>query len=203
MNFMNSHVASADNDDHNDKIEALLCKLQVIESVYKKLILPPSCVILPGIKLRKHTRGVSWIVQDVLNDMTERQQEALGLSAFSYDSLPDTSLHDCELSVNDLYYVNLKVHDMAKKHTRNDMSSAAKLYDQYCDDLTYDLIYVCYGFYFEGSSIRFDPHYLKVFAAQFLPIYVNPRNHKIQAHYAHQPQYRTRSQFLTDLAAAI
>jgi hypothetical protein len=38
--------------------------------------------------------------------------------------------------------------------------------------------------------------YIAVFCAQFLPIYVNPRNDKIQAHYHHIPQIRSRQDFL-------
>ena len=45
-----------------------------------------------------------------------------------------------------------------------------------------------------GLSSRFH-----VFSPQFLPIYVNPTNDKIQAYYHHEPEYRTREEFLYKL----
>lgn len=42
----------------------------------------------------------------------------------------------------------------------------------------------------------FVKDYLEIFSPQFLPIYVNPRNDKIQATYRHDKIYRTRIAFL-------
>jgi hypothetical protein len=37
---------------------------------------------------------------------------------------------------------------------------------------------------------------MHIFSPQFLPIYINPRNDKIQAFYHHEPEYRSRVEFL-------
>jgi hypothetical protein len=88
---------------------------------------------------------------------------------------------------------------MAGKENKNDIAAVEKLYMQYSSNAAYDLIYACFGIHFENIHIRFDPQYLYLFSPQFLPIYVNPRNDKIQAFYRHDPQPRSRAQFLEEL----
>jgi hypothetical protein len=132
----------------------------------------------------------------VITQQTKFKQFDLGLSYVNFD-LPDTCLHDCELSIGDKkYWVNIKIHNMAGKETRNDIAAVEKLHIQYRDNPDYELLYVCFGIHFDNNSIRFDADYLKVFSPQFLPVYVNPRNDKIQAQYHHQPEHRTREEFL-------
>ena len=46
---------------------------------------------------------------------------------------------------------------------------------------------------------KFIKDYLEIFSPQFLPIYVNPRNDKIQAFYRHDKVHRTREEFLKRL----
>ena len=70
---------------------------------------------------------------------------------------------------------------------------------QYTANKDYNIIYVCLGIHFNDIHITFDPNYLEVFTAQFLPIYINPRNDKIQSFYKHTPIYRSRVQFLNEL----
>ena len=71
-----------------------------------------------------------------------------------------------------------------------------KLYLQYHANPSYNLIYACFGIHFDDIAIKFDADYLRLFSPQSLPIYVNPRNDKIQAFYHHEPEYLTRAQFL-------
>jgi len=111
--------------------------------------------------------------------------------------LSDTCLHDCEIrSKNETYFVNIKVHNMATKENKNDIAAVEKLYMQYSSNSNYNLIYVCFGIHFENIIVKFDTAYLVLFSPQFMPIYINPRNDKIQAFYHHESKYRTRQEFL-------
>jgi hypothetical protein len=184
-----------------ERMQAVLDEINFVESVYKKLLhLLPSFEIaninyLPY-GLKPHTRSVSWIVEQVITQQTKFHQRALGLTHVEFD-LPDTCLHDCVLSVGQKkYYVNIKIHNMDGKDTRNDIAAVEKLYIQYRSQPDYDLIYACFGIRFAQHSINFDVDYLKLFSPQFLPVYVNPRNDKIQALYHHNAIYRTRKEFL-------
>lgn len=98
-----------------------------------------------------------------------------------------------------IYYINIKIHNVAKRENKNDIAAVEKLYMQYSANPSYNLIYACFGIAFRDINIRFDPDYLCLFSPQFLPIYVNPRNDKIQAYYHHKPIYRTRTKFLEEL----
>ena len=80
--------------------------------------------------------------------------------------------------------------------TDMDISAVEKLYFQYTANEKYNLIYACFGIRFENVHIHFDPDYLILFSPQFMPIYVNPRNDKIQATYHHDLILRTRKDFL-------
>lgn len=85
------------------------------------------------------------------------------------------------------------------KENKNDIAAVEKLYMQYSANEQYNLIYACFGIKFQGITISFAPDYLSLFSPQFLPIYVNPRNDKIQAYYHHNPIFRTRKEFLNEL----
>ncbi len=61
------------------------------------------------------------------------------------------------------------------------------------------LIYGCFGVHFKNINISFDKNQIHCFSPQFLPIYINPRNDKIQATYRHKTMDRTRTEFLTEL----
>jgi hypothetical protein len=176
--------------------------LDFIRSVYQTLI-----TILPSFNitdeeilpygLKPHTRSVSWIVEQVVTQQTKYRKEKLGLKEVNID-VPDTCLHDCEIqSYNDrICYVNVKIHNIINKENKNDIAAVEKLYMQYNSNPQYDLIYACFGISFKNVNIRFHNDYLEVFSPQFLPIYVNPRNDKIQAYYKHEPVLRSRSKFL-------
>ena len=71
-----------------------------------------------------------------------------------------------------------------------------KLYLQYKANRKYRLIYVVFPFSFDNTLIEFDKSNIHVFSPQFLPIYVNPRNDKLQAYYDADMETRTRQEFL-------
>lgn len=100
--------------------------------------------------------------------------------------MPDTCLHDCIIKADD-------------RENKNNIAAVEKLYMQYTTHPNYNIIYACLGIHFNNINISFDKKYLYVFSAQFLPIYVNPRNDKIQATYLHNSIYRSRKQFLEEL----
>lgn len=178
--------------------------MNFIRDIYRKVI-----TILPSFNitdkkilpygLKPHTRSISWLVEQVITQQTKYNTKKLALDDVNFD-MPDTCLHDCEIKLGKkVYYVNVKIHNTAKKDTKNDIAAVEKLYMQYITNSSYDLIYACFGIVFRGIEIDFDRDYLCLFSPQFLPIYVNPRNDKIQAFYHHKPIYRTRKEFLEKL----
>ena len=183
------------------QIQGVIEDIDFIRSIYKKLIsvLPSFNVtdkdILPY-GLKPHTRSVSWLVEQVITQQTKYRAKQLGVKDVNFD-MPDTCLHDCEIKVGQkIYYVNVKIHNVAMRENKNDIAAVEKLYMQYATNSSYNLIYACFGIGFRGINISFDPDYLCLFSPQFLPIYVNPRNDKIQAYYHHEPVRRTRTEFL-------
>lgn len=146
--------------------------------------------------LRAHTRSVSWIAEQVITQQTKYHAKKLGISDVEID-MPDTCLHDCVIIIGEnRYFVNVKMHNADGRHTRNDISAVEKLYMQYNANENYRLIYAVFGIRFKNINISFVKQDVHVFSPQFLPIYVNPRNDKIQALYNHQPVTRTREDFL-------
>ena len=179
-------------------------QIVLIRDTYKTLIkiLPSFDItdqkILPY-GLKPHTRSVSWLVEQVITQQTKYRANELGLDDVDIN-MPDTSLQDCIISIGEKkYYVNVKIHNVGGKETKNDISAVEKLYMQYTANTDYNLIYACFGISFENIRITFDKNYLQVFSPQFLPIYINPRNDKIQAFYSHVPITRTRAEFLDEL----
>ena len=183
------------------QIQKVKGELKFVEEVFRKLlkILPSFDItnekILPY-GLKPHTRSVSWLVEQVITQQTKFHAKELGLSDAKFD-FPDTCLHDCELIQGTLsHFVNVKIHSMAGKENKNDIAAVEKLYMQYSAEPSYSVIYACFGVHFKNIHISFDAEYLKLFSPQFLPIYVNPRNDKVQAFYHHEPQVRSREDFL-------
>jgi hypothetical protein len=186
------------------QIQKVKQDLRFLETLFRKLleILPEFDItdekILPY-GLKPHTRSISWLVEQVITQQTKFHAKHLGIADAAFD-FPDTCLHDCEIRTGERsYYVNVKIHSMAGKENKNDIAAVEKLYMQYSSNAAYDLIYACFGIHFENIHIRFDPNYLHLFSPQFLPIYINPRNDKIQAFYRHDLQSRSRAQFLDEL----
>ncbi|MEY4903476.1 MAG: hypothetical protein RLZZ292_1291 [Bacteroidota bacterium] len=189
---------------NNQEIEQINEEMAVIQKVYQSLLqLLPSFDItnkevLPY-GLKPHTRSVAWIVEQVIVQQTKYRLKELGLEDVDF-SLPDTCLHDCEITIGGkCYYINIKVHNIDGKENKNDISAVEKLYIQYQANPKYNLIYACFGIKFDNINISFDKNHITVFSPQFLPIYVNPRNDKIQAFYKHTPEYRSRVVFLQEL----
>lgn len=185
-----------------NEAEEIFKEIAFIEELYKKLIdiLPNFSILndqLLPYGLKSHTRSISWIVEQVINQQCKANANTLGIQDVDFD-LPDTSLHDCIITDLDgnKHYVNIKVHNVDGKENKNDISAVEKLYKQYKADEKYNLFYACLGVHFNNVNIFFDKNYLEVFSVQFLPIYINPANHKIQAHYQHEPQIRNREDFL-------
>jgi hypothetical protein len=173
------------------QIKELIEDIDFMRSIYKKLI-----IVLPSFNvtdkdilpygLKPHTRSVSWLVEQVITQQTKYRAKQLDLEDVNFD-MPDTCLHDCEIKVGEkIYYVNVKIHNVAMRENKNDIAAVEKLYMQYATNPYYNLIYACFGISFRDINIKFAPDYLCLFSPQFLPIYVNPRNDKIQAYYHHE-----------------
>lgn len=183
------------------QIEKVKVDLEFVENLFRRLlkILPAFNIadekILPY-GLKPHTRSISWLVEQVVTQQTKFNARKLGIADAEFD-FPDTCLHDCEIKTGShSHFVNVKIHNMAGKENKNDIAAVEKLYMQYSAEPDYDLIYACFGVHFDSIRIRFDADYLMLFSPQFLPIYVNPRNDKVQAFYHHQPEFRSRGEFL-------
>ena len=185
----------------NKQIKEIDSSINYLDGVFTELL-----SILPSFKitskkilpygLKSHTRSISWLVEQVITQQGKFHRKELKIDKVIFD-LPDTCLHDCEIkSNNKTYYVNIKIHDMNKKENKNDIAAVEKLYMQYSANYDYNLIYACFGIIFDNVNIKFDEKYLVLFSPQFMPIYVNPRNDKIQSFYHHESEYRSREQFL-------
>ena len=186
----------------NPEISNIIAEISFIRDFYKKLIdiLPHFSILnetLLPYGLKPHTRSISWLVEQVINQQSKVYAHKLAIADVNFD-VPDTSLHDCIITDSNgkKYYVNIKAHNAQGKETKNDIAAVEKLYTEYNLNNDYRLYYACFGIHFKNVNISFDKEYLEVFSPQFLPIYVNPRNDKIQAFYKHLPQYRTRTEFL-------
>lgn len=64
---------------------------------------------------------------------------------------------------------------------------------------SYRLVYIVFGFTFDNTTVHLDKKHIHSFSPQFIPIYINPRNDKIQAYYHNEAIIRTRDQFLKQL----
>lgn len=153
--------------------------------------------------LKPHTRSVSWIVEQVIVQQAKFNREKLGIKDVNFD-LPDTSLHDCIIEDIDQkkYYVNVKITNIKTKASKNDLSAVEKLFTQYTVNKKYRLIYVIVGFSFNNTKVTLSSETVQTFSPQFVPIYVNPRNDKIQAKFIHEPIIRSRKKFLSELKAS-
>lgn len=179
----------------------VLEEIEFVENIFSKLllILPEFAItdetILPY-GLKAHTRSVSWLVEQVITQQAKFRGKELGLDDVDF-SMPDTCLHDCVIRFgNKQYYINIKIHNVSGKENKNDIAAVEKLFMQYNSNIEYKLMYACFGISFDNIRIKFDRGYLKVFSPQFMPVYVNPRNDKIQATYHHEPILRSRKDFL-------
>lgn len=167
---------------------------QKVDRIIRSFHLTDSKILLYGLK--PHTRSVSWIVEQVITQQTKYHAKPLNLRDVDID-LPDTCLHDCIILTNDKpLYVNIKITNAKGRANKNDIAAVEKLYMQYDANSDYRLTYAVFGFTFQNTLISFAKDYIHVFSPQFLPIYVNPRNDKLQAYYKAEPVYRSRREFL-------
>lgn len=152
--------------------------------------------------LKPHTRSVAWLVEQVLVQRFKLDAAGMEVEEVNYD-WPDTALHDLTIKVNGRTLpINVKAHQAENKPNKNDISAVEKLYNAYKSDPEYNLYYAAFGIKFKGRSVLFMKDKVHCFSPQFLPIYVNPRNDKIQAFYHHTPVIRTRKDFLSLLSEA-
>jgi len=108
-------------------------------------------------------------------------------------------LHDCVIIKNnqDKLYVNIKITNIETKKNKNDIVAVEKFYMQYKSNSSYRLNYAVFGVKFNNTKVSFCKDEIHVFSPQFLPIYVNPRNDKVQSYYTAKPEERSRQSFLT------
>lgn len=189
-----------------DEINLIKKELSFVKDFFSRVIkiVPNFDIVDPDILpygLKPHTRSVSWIVEQVIVQQSKFNAANLGVRDVEID-LPDTSLHDCVVVVNESvkYFVNVKI-TSSVRHNKNDIAAVEKLYMQYHANPNYRLIYVVFKFQFKNTLISFDLDNIHTFSPQFLPIYVNPRNDKIQSKYYAEPEERSREDFLTLLKA--
>lgn len=191
----------------NSQIERVLSDLILIQALCTRVVGKVNSFEVADAEalpfgLKPHTRSVSWLVEQVLTQRFKLDAEEMGLGAVEFE-YPDTALHDLTIEVDGrVLPINVKVHQAENKPNKNDISAVEKLYKAYSEDPNYNLYYSAFGIKFEGRNIVFIKDKVHCFSPQFLPIYVNPRNDKIQAFYHHVPEIRSRGAFLKGLSAA-
>ena len=186
-----------------DEIELIHSELETMKDFFDRVVqIIPSFEITDSrilpYGLKPHTRSISWIAEQVIVQQAKYNRRGLGIKDVDF-SMPDTSLHDCIVEKDDdeKYYVNIKITNAAnRRRSKNDIAAVEKLFMQYKANAEYRLIYAVFGFIFSNTTISFVRDGIHVFSPQFLPIYVNPRNDKIQAYYSAEPEERTRDEFL-------
>ena len=185
-----------------DEIALINKELAMMKDFFARVvqIIPSFHITNPRILpygLKPHTRSVSWIVEQVIVQQAKFHRKKLGVNDVDFN-MPDTSLHDCLVMENNTqkYYVNIKITNSAKRPNKNDIAAVEKLFMQYKANVDYRLIYVVFSFTFNNTEISFVRESIHTFSPQFLPVYVNPRNDKIQAYYHAPPEQRTRDEFL-------
>lgn len=187
------------------EIDGILSELAGIKSLFQRVasLIPSFNIADPKLLpygLKPHTRSISWIAEQVITQQAKFNAKLLLIDDVNID-VPDTSLHDCVVHSKGIeYYVNVKVHNADGKKNKNDISAVAKLFMQYTSNPSYRLMYVCFPVTFNNTLISIGGN-AHVFSPQFLPVYVNPNNDKIQAYYEHHPEIRSRQEFLDLLKA--
>jgi len=184
-----------------NEIELIWQELSEMDTLFRKVIeiIPSFDITDPKVLpygLKPHTRSVCWIVEQVITQQTKYHRKELNIQDVDID-LPDTCLHDCVIKkAKKNYFVNIKITNAETRENKNDIAAVEKLYMQYNVNPDYRIIYAVFGFKFRNINISFVKDYIHMFSPQFLPIYVNPRNDKIQAYYKANPEERTRDEFL-------
>ena len=185
------------------EIQTIKEELKTVRSLFLKVIdiIPSFNVTDPSVLpygLKPHTRSISWIAEQVITQQTKFHRNKINIQDVDID-MPDTCLHDCIVRNNNRkkLYVNIKITNAETKANKNDIAAVEKLYMQYKSNPNYRLNYAVFGVKFNNTEISFCKDAIYVFSPQFLPIYVNPRNDKIQSYYQAEIEERSRKSFLT------
>ena len=184
-------------------IQTIKTEIKAVKALFLKVIeiIPNFNVTDPSILpygLKPHTRSISWIAEQVITQQAKFHRKKLKIQNVDID-IPDTSLHDCIIIKNSQkrFYVNIKITDIKKRANKNDIAAVEKLYMQYKSNPNYRLNYAIFGVKFDNTKVSFCKDFVYAFSPQFLPIYVNPRNDKIQAYFnTAQITERSRKSFL-------
>ena len=184
------------------EIQIIKEEIKAVENLSFKVteIIPSFNVTDPSILpygLKPHTRSISWIAEQVITQQAKFHKDKLGIQGVDID-MPDTCLHDCVVIKNNKkkFYLNIKITNAETKANKNDIAAVEKLYMQYKSNSSYRLNYAVFGVKFNNTEISFCKNSIQVFSPQFLPIYINPRNDKLQAYYTAKPEERSRQAFL-------
>ncbi|MDE0518095.1 MAG: hypothetical protein OXH36_00860 [Bdellovibrionales bacterium] len=188
-----------------DEIHTIKEELKAVKDLFLKVtdIIPSFNVTDPSVLpygLKPHTRSISWIAEQVITQQAKFHRKRLEIQSIDID-MPDTCLHDCIVIKNSRkkFYVNIKITNAETRANKNDIAAVEKLYMQYKSNQNYRLNYAVFGVKFNNTEISFCKKAIYVFSPQFIPIYVNPRNDKIQSYYQAEIQERSRESFLTFL----
>lgn len=183
------------------EIELIRQELSEMDTLFRKIIkiIPSFDITDPKVLpygLKPHTRSVSWIVEQVITQQAKYNRKKLKIQDIDI-GLPDACLHDCVIKkAGKTYFVNIKITNVEGKQHKNDIAAVEKFYMQYSVKPDYRLIYAVFGFKFRNVNISFVKDFVHLFSPQFLPVYVNPSNNKIQAYYKAEPEERSRAVFL-------
>ena len=202
MNSSPQFSSGSEEKINNAEIELIHNELREMHDLFLRVveIIPCFNITNPDILpygLKPHTRSVSWIVEQVIVQQTKHKRKILNLKDVDFE-LPDTCLHDCEVIKNQekLYFINIKITQKNSKRNKNDIAAVEKLFMQYSTNPNYRLIYAVFQFQFENTTIILNKDKVHTFSPQFLPIYINSRNDKLQARYYSEIEERTRQEFL-------
>lgn len=205
MNSSPQFSSDFEEKTNNAEIQLIHNELREMHDLFLRVveIIPCFDITNPDVLpygLRSHTRSVSWIVEQVIVQQAKYKRKILNIKDVDFD-LPDTCLHDCEVIKNQekLYFVNIKITQQNSRQSKNDIAAVEKLFMQYSTNPNYRLIYAVFQFQFENTTIILNKDKVHTFSPQFLPIYINPRNDKLQARYYSDIEERTRQEFLQSL----
>ena len=194
-----------------DEIKQIIFDLGIMRDLFSRVVkmVPKFDVVNPEILpygLKPNTRSVSWIIEQVIVQQIQKNLDVLGIQSINYD-ISEIGLHDCEIV--DLsgrkHFVNIKITKTKKKQRRwkNDIAAIKKLYDEYTALPYYNVIYAICEFDFDNTIVDLKAKNVTVFSPQFLPLYINMKNGKLQAYYDAEWTLRTRDEFIEELKTAV
>jgi len=150
--------------------------------------------------LKPHTRSIAWLAEQVIVQGVRKFIDGTGFeSVVANDS--DIGLHDCIVRIrgNDTL-VNLKVTNVEKTHTKNDINKAYKIQQAFIENPDMRFYYVIIKISFDNTKIKFVDEPPIVFYVPWIhDVYVNPSNHHLQAGYDKPPTFRSVQQFVGEI----